>query len=1021
MNTILIKIFATALAFSQVTTKPDAVKTHFDAATDQAEVVQLLRDGCAHMRKAFDVEDINLDDLITTAMDDPQAIAGDVKAFHGLDFKDLYAAYRQFCKNEKADTPVVDIGEVIDYYDKAVADLPDHSKLKDMKLPGVSLVLDGKDERYTEIFQPDHRRITVPLSDIPETVQKAFVAAEDKRFFEHKGVDERGLIRAFIGNLAQPGRPQGGSTITQQVAKNLLVGDDVTYDRKMREMIEASRLERSLSKQEILALYLNSIYLGRGAWGIEMAARSYFGKSAKDLTLSEGALLAGLPKGPSYFSPDRNPERAQERRAYVLSRMQEDGVITPEQMKQTVAETPRLVVYDRPRRDSGFYYVDQLSREAKSVASIDSLTAGSYTIHSTVDPALQRATEAALQDGLARYELMTGRVDFHGAEANLAEAVRKLGEPKAGAAPPDPPVSASPPPPQRASGKSAQKASAPPPDPKLSATPPLWQQALTAARLPLYDVHWTPAIVLDKTGKSGDAMRVGLADGRVLPLTTYTAAARRNLKPYDVVYVRVPEGKKAAARAELRVRPTVQGAAIILENKTGRILATAGGFSYPQSQLNRATQAQRQPGSTLKPLTYLAALQKGLQPNTLVQDAPITFPPLNGGLRDRDYWTPKNFDGGGSGVSTLRRALEHSKNLVTARLLDGGIESDPEQSLDRVCELAMEAQLYAECVHYYPFVLGAQPVRLVDLAAFYAAIANEGARPAPHVIEEIDQNGQPVYKRAAKPLVQFGSADRVAFYQLKTMLQGVVTRGTAASLAALAPYIAGKTGTSDNENDAWFAGFTNDITVVVWVGYDNADGKRRTLGNGNTGAKVAIPIFQSIIQAAWANGIPKVALNGPSPEARSHIASLPIDLNSGDRLPPGTRGFMETFRLGDRGDLDETQYRLVTREDAYAMRGGDTGYPSDDGDQAYYGRPSDDGRVYGRPSDADGFFGQQPPWRSDNPQTYWREAPRGQYPAQPQQRGLFTNPPWWDNNDSRERTSRRRVDPDYFWQRPDNF
>jgi hypothetical protein len=182
---------------------------------------------------------------------------------------------------------------------------------------------------------------------------------------------------------------------------------------------------------------------------------------------------------------------------------------------------------------------------------------------------------------------------------------------------------------------------------------------------------------------------------------------------------------------------------------------------------------------------------------------------------------------------------------------------------------------------------------------------------------------------------------------------------------------------------------------------------------------VAVPIFQSIIQAAWANGSPKVALNGPSPEARSHIASLPIDLNSGDRLPPGNRGFMETFRLGDRGALDETQYRLVTREDAYALRGIEPGYPADDGDQAYYGRPSDDGRVYARPSDADGFFGQQPPWRSDNPpQTYWREAPRAQYP-QSRQPGLFTNPPW--ENDSRERTSRRRVDPDYFWQRPDNF
>ena len=199
---------------------------------------------------------------------------------------------------------------MIDFYNKAVADLPDHTKLKGFKLPGASVVLDGKGQRFAEVFEENQRRVWVPLADIPDYVQKAFIAAEDKRFYEHKGIDERGLIRAFIGNLAQPGRPQGGSTITQQVVKNLLVGDDVTYERKIREMIVASRVERTLSKDEILELYLNSTYLGRGAWGIEMAARSYFGKSAKELTLAEGALLAGLTKGPNYYSPDRHPDRA---------------------------------------------------------------------------------------------------------------------------------------------------------------------------------------------------------------------------------------------------------------------------------------------------------------------------------------------------------------------------------------------------------------------------------------------------------------------------------------------------------------------------------------------------------------------------------------------------------------------------------------------------------------------------------------------------------------------------------------
>ena len=348
---ILVKIFATALALSEVLTQPQAVKTHFDRVQDQAEVVQILRNGCAHMRKAFDIELINLDDLISTALDDPKALVGDVKAFHGINFSDLNTAYRQFCKNESVPQPVVDLGEVIDFFNNAAADLPDPAQLKGRKLPSMSTVLDGKGGNFAEVFEPGNRRMWVSLSDVPDFVQKAFTAAEDRRFFQHHGVDERGIIRAFIGNLANPGRPQGGSTITQQVVKNLLVGEDVTYERKIREMIVASRLESTLSKNEILELYLNTAYLGRGAWGVDMAARSYFGVTAKNLTVAQGAMLAGLLKGPSYFNPDRHPDRAKERLGYVLGRMQEDGVINAAQKDEASADLPKLVAFDRPRRD----------------------------------------------------------------------------------------------------------------------------------------------------------------------------------------------------------------------------------------------------------------------------------------------------------------------------------------------------------------------------------------------------------------------------------------------------------------------------------------------------------------------------------------------------------------------------------------------------------------------------------------------------------------------------------------------
>jgi penicillin-binding protein 1A len=879
METLLVKIFATALALSEVTTAPDTFATRFDRVADQGTVEQLLRAGCSHMRKAIGIEHINLDELIATAMDDPHAIES--KAFRGINFADLATAYRQFCKNETITAPAVDLADVIDFHNKALTDLPDHNRLKGLKLPGASVVLDRKGERFAEVFEENQRRVWVALSDIPEHVQKAFLAAEDKRFYEHHGIDERGIIRAFIDNLAHSGRPASGSTITQQVVKNLLVGEDLTYERKIREMVVASRLERALTKGKILELYLNSVYLGRSSWGIELAARSYFGKPAKELTLDEGALLAGLVKGPNFYSPDRHPDRARERLAYVLIRMHEDGFAAPDPSHRGSPALPSMIAYERPRRDIGFHFVDQVAREAKSIAGIDAITANSYTVHSTIDRPLQRAVEGALQEGLWRYERDVGRVQFLGPEASLAQLVERIEV-------------------QRNPG-----------DKK-----PAWQQALVNARLPLYDVHWASAIVVEKpSGKKGSSWRVGLPDGRIVPLSLDNAVAQRKLNLYDVIYVRVAEGKgRNGAQAELRVRPTVQGTVVVLENKTGRILAMAGGFSYPLSQLNRAIQSVRQPGSAIKPLSYLAALGAGLQPNTLVRDDEITLPPIGD---KRDKWTPKNYDGSSRGTLTLRSALEESRNLATVHLLNGGIEGKPEESLTRLCNLALEAQIYRDCVHYYPFVLGAQPVRPVDLAAFYAAIANEGLRPTPYVVDSIEQNGLVIYRHDPKSLATIGSVDRAAFYQLKSMMQGVLARGTARSIAHLSSFVAGKTGTSDDENDAWFVGFTNDVTVAVWLGYDNSAGKRRTLGGGATGGGVAVPIFEPVVQAVWAHVAPKAALAPPSPEARRQLSCGSVNRDSDEVQRSGT----ECLRINDKGKIIDTKYRLISRAYAKGDRG----------------------------------------------------------------------------------------------------
>jgi membrane carboxypeptidase/penicillin-binding protein len=336
---------------------------------------------------------------------------------------------------------------------------------------------------------------------------------------------------------------------------------------------------------------------------------------------------------------------------------------------------------------------------------------------------------------------------------------------------------------------------------------------------------------------------------------------------------------------------------------------------------------------------------------------------------------------------TLRRALESSKNQVTAHLLNA-IASDPEESLSRVCGIALEAQLYKECVPHYPFVLGAQPVRLVDLAAFYAAIANEGARPAPYAIEAIEQGGRIV--RHVPSLAWVGSGDRVAFYQLRTMLQGVLERGTGQSMRHLAPYVAGKTGTSNNENDAWFIGFTNDVTVAVWVGYDNADGQRRTLGKGQTGAKVALPIFEEIIHAVWQHHAAKTVLGPPSSEVQRNVVALPIDLRTGDRMAGDGPAFAEQIRTDRWGRPLDTQHRIVSREAAHAAAWSVD--PWLDGDAS---RPERHG-YYDRP------FGQLPGWRG-LPQ----EAPPGGWRPYAQQ------PPWWEYEERRRRE--RRIDPDYPW------
>ncbi len=892
MNILVIKILAVGLTLSQLFTKPvEEFKSHFDAQADQAQIEQLLNGGCQYVVKEFGAQKINFE-LIFSMMESNAKNAedsGDAGSSAGvpapapltpvpatppttgadsfstkslmdeIDVGAMLAAYRQFCKGEKDTSGKLNMSEVVDYYNKAMENLPDPSKLKGLKLLESTLVLDRAGERFTEVYADNNRRKWVSIKDIPTEVQKAFVAAEDKRFYEHNGIDVRGIIRAFANSMATKDRPQGGSTITQQVVKNLLVGDDLTFERKMREMVLAVRVEKLLSKAEILELYLNFVFLGRASWGVDMASQSYFGHSVRQADLAEAAFLAALTRGPNFYHPVLHHDRLQSRRAYVLGRMKEDGYIPEASVAPAIAKDPSttMIQFASPHARAAYYFLDEIQRDAVRVAGIKSLTSSSYVVKSTIDRGLQKSAERALQDGLANYEATSGRVGDFEREGTIADDILKY--------------------------KST------------------WQEILPKVQQLLFDVQWTLAVNLGKG-------MVGLADGTTAQLKGLTAKTRKSLALYDLVFVNLTKTGKTQV-ATLRIRPKVQGAIVVLEAKTGRVLAMAGGFSYALSQLNRVTRTARQPGSTLKPFMYLSALQLGFQPNTLIPDVPVFLAPIDrGGHR----WSPKNYDGGTRGLVTIRRAVENSLNLPTARIMSE-LGNTPQEGLDYIRGVTQELGIYKSPIRAYPFVLGAQPARLLDMAVAYATIANIGMKPTPHFIDSIEQNGQLVYQRPRFSLAPLQTIDRVSFFQIRHILEGTVARGTAIALKDLTGYVAGKTGTSNNENDAWFVGFTNDLVVATWVGYDSKK-IRSSLGTKFTGARIALPIAEKVLRESFTLYKDKEILQGAPLDIQAQITRYPINVFSG-AFNDGK--FPEVFRLDTQTQepLDTTK-KIITDQEA---------------------------------------------------------------------------------------------------------
>jgi penicillin-binding protein 1A len=668
-------------------------------------------------------------------------------------------------------------------------DLPDAARLAEYRPPTATRVF-ASDGTLIGEFSTE-RRLFVPYDRIPQRVKDAFLAAEDRAFFSHGGIDVGGLGRAAAKapfNMVQGRRLEGGSTITQQVAKNVLLSNETTLGRKLKEAILARRLEAVLTKEQILELYLNEIFLGFDSYGIGAAAYNYFGKSLDQLTVAEAAYLATLPKAPNNYHPIRRKERATARRNWVIGEMAQLGWITREEARLARAEP--LKTFAAPRRaeyaDADFF-VEEVRRRARSL--VDDVYSGGYYLRTTLDPQMQSAARAALMKGLEAYDRRRG---WRGAWGNVEVA-------------------------------------------------PGWEAQAKAKAAPAERLSWRQAIVLS----AGDSVRVRTADegreGTLASEDVRWAQAGRGLKVGDLIFVEPLEGGGFG----LRQIPLVNGALVAVDPWTGKTLAMVGGYSFSVSKFNRATQARRQPGSAFKPFVYASALENGFTPASIVVDGPITFTDRAGNV-----WSPENYSREFYGAQTLRHGLTYSRNLMTVRLAQQvGMQ-----------QLAADTVKYGAVDSLMPVLsmsLGAGETTPFKLTAAYAAFANGGRRVDPYLVELVqDREGKVVYRGDGRTCPGCDRAyrgeesprltlkgrqvmDPITAFQITSYLQDVVRRGTAVRASVLGRPIAGKTGTTNEYRSAWFVGYTPDLVVGVFVGFDD----NRSLGDGETGSSNAVPIF----------------------------------------------------------------------------------------------------------------------------------------------------------------------------------
>ncbi len=770
-------------------------------------------------------------------------------------------------------------------------DLPDYSQLQAYEPPVMTRIHASDGELLGEYAR--ERRLYLPIQAVPKLVTNAFLAAEDKNFYEHGGIDFTGMARAgllYAQNFGSNRRPQGASTITQQVAKNFFFSSEVSFVRKIKEALLAMRIERAYSKDKILELYLNHIYLGLGAHGIAAASLVYFDKSVNELTVAEAAYLAALPKAPTLLHPVKNHERAVERRNYVIDRLLENGWIR--QVDADAARKEALVVTNRGNGAhifAGEYFAEEVRRDIFERYGEKKLYEGGLSVRTTLDPKMQVMARKTMVAGLVNYDEAQG---WRG------------------------PIS------------------------KLDMTGD-WGAALAEVKS-LSDVSpWRMAVVLESNDQSA---RIGFQPGRELggavakerqtglitlegvrwtklaaaPIKGKTpAGVSRVLNPGDIIYVDPLVSKDGAVvegQYRLRQLPEVSGAMVAMDPWTGRVLAMVGGFSFDQSQFNRATQAYRQPGSTFKPIVYSSAIDNGYTPSTMEVDAPIEIDQGQGAA----VWRPENFSVGKYyGPTTLRNALKHSLNAVTVRLAQ-------DVGMPLIGEYAKRFGVYDELPNYLSYSLGAGETTVMRMVTAYSMFANGGRRVKPTLIDRIqDRYGHTIFKHDAREcrgcdapdgwknqpepqLVDHREQvlDTMTAYQITSMLEGVVQGGTATVMREVGKPIAGKTGTTNEAKDLWFVGFSPDLVVGLYLGYD----KPRSLGATAQAGHTAAPIARDFMKLALA-GKPATPFRMPA-----GIRLIRVDAKTGARAGPtgdGRDTLLEAFKPGTAPPDDTSMFGMA--------------------------------------------------------------------------------------------------------------